>query len=76
MIYTHVLNRGPAAVRSPADRLLVSPQLVGSRKLPECSPLMLHPGQYSLPPEGLAGLPQPAQRQGDTVRSSRISLTG
>lgn len=24
MIYTHVLNRGPAAVRSPADRLLPS----------------------------------------------------
>jgi integron integrase len=23
MIYTHVLNRGPAAVRSPADRLLI-----------------------------------------------------
>jgi site-specific recombinase XerD len=22
MIYTHVLNRGPAGVRSPADRLL------------------------------------------------------
>jgi len=22
MIYTHVLNRGPVAVRSPADRLL------------------------------------------------------
>jgi len=22
MIYTHVLNRGPAAVRSPADRVL------------------------------------------------------
>jgi site-specific recombinase XerD len=22
MIYTHVLNRGPAAVRSPADRML------------------------------------------------------
>jgi len=21
MIYTHVLNRGPAAVRSPADRM-------------------------------------------------------
>jgi hypothetical protein len=21
MIYTHVLNRGPAAVRSPADRV-------------------------------------------------------
>lgn len=24
MIYTHVLNRGPAAVRSPADRLVRS----------------------------------------------------
>lgn len=23
MIYTHVLNRGPAGVRSPADRLLI-----------------------------------------------------
>jgi site-specific recombinase XerD len=23
MIYTHVLNRGPAAVRSPADRILL-----------------------------------------------------
>ena len=25
MIYTHVLNRGPAAVRSPADRLAIQP---------------------------------------------------
>lgn len=25
MIYTHVLNRGPAGVRSPADRLLEAP---------------------------------------------------
>ena len=24
MIYTHVLNRGPAAVRSPADRIFPS----------------------------------------------------
>ena len=24
MIYTHVLNRGPAAVRSPADRMFTS----------------------------------------------------
>jgi integrase len=23
MIYTHVLNRGPAAVRSPADRIFL-----------------------------------------------------
>jgi integrase-like protein len=27
MIYTHVLNRGPAAVRSPADRLASLPSL-------------------------------------------------
>ncbi len=25
MIYTQVLNRGPAAVRSPADRLFIGP---------------------------------------------------
>lgn len=32
MIYTHVLNRGPAAVRSPADRLpLADPSLDGPR---------------------------------------------
>jgi site-specific recombinase XerC len=24
MIYTHVLNRGPAGVRSPADRMVLS----------------------------------------------------
>lgn len=24
MIYTHLLNRGPAAVRSPADRMFLS----------------------------------------------------
>lgn len=30
MIYTHVLNRGPAAVRSPADRLALSPDQGGS----------------------------------------------
>ena len=24
MIYTHVLNRGPAGVRSPADRMFLS----------------------------------------------------
>ncbi len=29
MIYTHVLNRGPAAVRSPADRLLGTAQPPG-----------------------------------------------
>ena len=31
MIYTHVLNRGPGAVRSPADRLLGPPGLEGEQ---------------------------------------------
>ena len=30
MIYTHVLNRGPAGVRSPADRLLAPRPIVGA----------------------------------------------
>jgi hypothetical protein len=33
MIYTHVLNLGPGAVRSPADRLLES-TLVGYDRVP------------------------------------------
>jgi len=31
MIYTHVLNRGPAAVRSPADRLPLGPPPAGGQ---------------------------------------------
>jgi integron integrase len=73
MIYTHVLNRGPAAVRSPADRLPVSRQPVDARTLPARGPLMLQPGQHSMPPEGHAGVPQPVQRRGDTASRSRIS---
>ena len=76
MIYTHVLNRGPAAVRSPADRLLVSPHPAGSPALPGPGPLMLQPVRHSIPSEGLAGLPQPFRRQGDTVDSGRSSSRG
>lgn len=36
MIYTHVLNRGPAAVRSPADRLFIS--YGGKVQAPAASP--------------------------------------
>jgi integrase len=38
MIYTHVLNRGPGAVRSPADRLLEVTETDSRRltALPEC----------------------------------------
>ena len=35
MIYTHVLNRGPSAVRSPADRLLAATPLPGGTRLHE-----------------------------------------
>ena len=34
MIYTHVLNRGPSGVRSPADRLLLAPAAPASEDLP------------------------------------------
>jgi len=33
MIYTHVLNRGWPAVRSPADRVLTPPTLAGLAKM-------------------------------------------
>lgn len=73
MIYTHVLNRGPGAVRSPADRLLVSPHSVGPRALPARGPLMLQSGQHSSPPEGLSGSPQTDQRRGNPPDSLRVS---
>ena len=76
MIYTHVLNRGPAALRSPADRLLVSPHPAGSPALPGPGPLMLQPARHSIPSEGLAAVPQPVQGRGDTALSSDISSTG
>ena len=76
MIYTHVLNRGPAAVRSPADWLLASAQPEGSRTIPVPAPLMLQPGRHSVRSSGLVSLPQPAQRRENTLRSSRISSTG
>jgi hypothetical protein len=76
MIYTYVLNRGPGAVRSPADRLLVSPQSIGPRALPARGPLMLQPGQHSSPLEGLAGSPQPLQRRGNPAGGARASSAG
>lgn len=73
MIYTRVLNRGPGVVRSPADRLLVSPHSIGPRALPARGPLMLQPGQHSSPPEGLSGSPQTNQRRGNPPDSLRPS---
>jgi integron integrase len=46
MIYTHVLNRGPAAVRSPADRLLTSsipPEEIGCKILQPSSAALMPP---------------------------------
>ncbi len=84
MIYTHVLNRGPAArpeqrrraVRSPADRLQVPPETISAGTLPAPGPLMLQPGQHSLPPEGFTGVFQVAQRRGDTASRSRVASAG
>jgi hypothetical protein len=46
MIYTHVLNRGPGAVRSPADALLAGPEerdlQPDSVKLLPCYPAPAH----------------------------------
>jgi integrase len=76
MIYTHVLNRGPAAVRSPADRLLASAPPERSRATPVGGPLTLQVGQHSMPPGGLDKFPRPTQWRGDTVRSSHIPSAG
>jgi hypothetical protein len=48
MIYTHVLNRGPAAVRSPADRLLTFP--VPPREI-DCT--ILQPSSAALMPPAM-----------------------
>jgi integron integrase len=40
MIYTHVVNRGWGAVRSPVDRLTIDP---GAAPAPPSSPVSLHP---------------------------------
>ena len=76
MIYTHVLNRGPAAVRSPADRLLASAPPERSRATPVGRPATLQVGQHSMPPGDPVELPPPAQWRGDTLRSSRSSSAG
>ena len=49
MIYTHVLNRGPAAVRSPADRLLI-PSISPN----EIACTILQPSALALTPPAMA----------------------
>ena len=66
MIYTHVLNRGPAAVRSPADRLatvptLAPPPAAGTRPAEiGCSRLQPIPVQSTAP----AARPGPVSSRG------------
>jgi len=63
MIYTHVLNRGPAAVRSPADRLAslhpsAPPAPVGNRPAEiDCRPLQSIPVRSNPSPAGPGPLP-------------------
>jgi len=55
MIYTHVLNRGPAAVRSPADALLGGPEEWHLQPDPvKLLPRYLAPTRRVAPPHGAA----------------------
>ncbi len=58
MIYTHVLNRGWGAVRSPADRL-VAPSPSGAPEAPRARPpAMLQAGRHITTPAGPGGDPE------------------
>jgi len=63
MIYTHVLNRGPAAVRSPADRLAIlhtpaPPAPAGNRPAEiDCSHPQPIPVRSNAPPARSGPLP-------------------
>ncbi len=65
MIYTHVLNRAPSGVRSPADRLALSAAPMALGISAEGRPLRRHPGLDSVPSGATALLPRPAQQRGD-----------
>lgn len=76
MIYTHVLNRGPSAVRSPADRLLVatpSPAEIGRTSVQPMSTGYRQPEErqfpYSRPVSGQSESPRPGNR----LQSSQCS---
>src|SRR5207342_3956 len=51
MIYTHVLNQGPAAARSPLDRLISSPPIDTASPLP--APPLRPPRAYLAVPRKL-----------------------
>jgi hypothetical protein len=69
MIYTHVLNRGPAAVRSPADRLAIlhtpaPPAPAGNRPAEiDCSRPQPIPVRPKAPPARPEPLPSRGYRQ-------------
>jgi len=56
MIYTHVLNRGWAGVRSPADRLPLSAVPIGLPVPVDGRPLTLRPGLDTIMASGGAAL--------------------
>ncbi len=65
MIYTHVLNRGWAGVRSPADRLPLSAVPIGLPVPVDGRPLTLRPGLDTMASRGAALLPRPPLQRGD-----------
>ena len=65
MIYTHVLNRGWAGVRSPADRLPLSAVPIGLPVPADGRPLTLRPGLDTMTGGGAALLSRPPLQRGD-----------
>jgi integron integrase len=65
MIYTHVLNRGWAGVRSPADRLPLSAVPIGVPVPVDGPPLTLRPGLDTMACGGAALLSRPSLQHGD-----------
>ena len=71
MIYTHVLNRGPGAVRSPADVLAISPNVHAGIERPEAA--LRHTGnarRLSLP-HGDGGPPDIVEEISDVAVPTR-----
>ncbi len=65
MIYTHVLNRGPAAVRSPADQLLVG----GTRS----TEIGCEGSQSNSPGFAVQAAPSAFSDQVSTLRSEKVA---
>ncbi len=74
MIYTHVLNRGPSAVRSPADRLLAatpSPAEIGCTSAQPISTGYRPPDGWQIPYSRPVSGRSESPRSGNGLQPSR-----